>query len=189
MSNAKASGRNSDWEDHKIIVITKNCSSRVAEAGHSGCGHWSVYIAWFCGFHRVWIRYSTFLDVIQSLDATWDFSLMLLSSCEGLGLCQRSLYLLGPSEFFFLPAWFFQKQRKILCDLCNFSVNKAKNYAILYVISWNHVFQRICALLLQISKCREMRFFANFFLPQKLRSQNFFGKYQVCMLRVDVLHF
>ena len=70
MSNAKASGRNSDWEDHKIIVITKDCSSRVAEAGHSGCGHWSMYIAWFCGFHRVWIRCSTFLDVIQSLDAT-----------------------------------------------------------------------------------------------------------------------
>ena len=109
MSNAKASGRNSDWEDHKIKVITKDCSSRVAEAGHSGCGHWSVYIALFCGFHRVWIRYSTFSDVIQSLDATWDFSQMLLSSCEGLGLCQRSLYLSGPSEFFFLPAWFFSE--------------------------------------------------------------------------------
>ena len=38
MSNAKASGRNSDWEDHKIIVITMDCSSRVAEVGHSGCG-------------------------------------------------------------------------------------------------------------------------------------------------------
>ena len=34
--------------------------------------------------------------------------------------------------------------------------------------------------MLQISKCRELRFFASFF-PQKLWLRNFFDKYQVCI--------
>ena len=67
---------------------------------------------------------------------------MLSSSCEGLGLRYKSLYLSGPSEpavpnFFPGGVIFFQKQREILC---NFSENNAEFYGIyviLNVILWN----------------------------------------------------
>ena len=44
-------------------------------------------------------------------------------------------------------------------------------------------FQTIAALLLQISKCRELSDFGLIFWPQKLRSRNsfFFYKYSVCL--------
>ena len=46
---------------------------------------------------------------------------------------------------------------------------------------WFNQFQTINALLLQISKCRELRVFGLILLSQKLRLLNFFFiKYQVC---------